>query len=120
MVLVDTSVWIDHFNRTDEPLQCLLQEGEAAVHPFILGELACGNFKNRKEILRLLNDMPCIEKISTEEFYLFLERNRLYGTGLGFVDVHILASSVLSECLIYTRDSTLLRIAETMKIAYRS
>jgi len=119
MVLVDTSVWIDHFNRTDEPLQFLLNNYEAAVHPFILGELACGNFKNRKEIVRLLNDMPCSEKISTEEFYLFLEQNRLYGIGLGFVDIHLLASSVLSGCLIYTRDRSLFRAAESLKIAYQ-
>ena len=63
--------------------------------------------------------MPCIEKISNEEFYLFLEKNRLYGIGLGFVDIHLLASSVLSGCLVYTRDRNLFRAAESLKIAYK-
>jgi predicted nucleic acid-binding protein len=118
MVLVDTSVWIDHFNRTDKPLQLLLHDGEAAVHPFILGELACGNFKKRREIVRLLNDIPCIERVSDEEYYLFLEKKRLYGMGLGFFDIHLLASSVLSECTVYTKDGSLFRAAEALTIAF--
>jgi predicted nucleic acid-binding protein len=119
MVLIDTSIWIDHFNRTDKTLQNLLNNYEAVIHPYILGELACGNIKNRKEILSLLNDLPSINKISDEEYYLFIDKNRLYGIGLGFVDIHLLASSMLSRCLIYTRDNNLFLTAESLRIAFK-
>jgi len=88
------------------------------IHPFIIGELACGNFKNRREIFGLLNDLSSVKTVSTEEFYFFIERHRLYGTGLGFVDVHLLASALMSHCLIYTRDKTLFAAANSLKIVY--
>jgi len=118
MVLVDTSVWIDHFRHTDSILQLLLQEYEVVIHPFVLGELACGNFKNRREIFKLLSNLPIVKTISTDEFFLFLENNRLYGLGLGFVDIHLLASSLVSRCSIYTKDKSLLMVANSLRIAY--
>ena len=119
MVLIDTSVWIDHFNRSDPVLQFLLTEYEAAIHPFVLGELACGNFKNRKEIFELLSNLPSIAEISTEEYFVFIEKNKLYGLGLGFVDIHLLASSLIAQCSIYTRDKTLLNVANSLKVGYK-
>jgi len=73
MVLVDTSVWIDHFNFGDKDLEFLLNENEVAIHHFVIGELACGNFKNRKLILSLLNTLPLSREVSKDEFFLFLE-----------------------------------------------
>jgi predicted nucleic acid-binding protein len=118
MVLIDTSVWIDHFNRSDSALQFLLQEYKAVVHPFVLGELACGNFKNRDEIFGLLSNLPTIAEISMEEYFVFLENHKLYGLGLGFVDIHLLASSLISRCTIYTREKSLLTVANRLKIGY--
>src|SRR5271157_1769420 len=89
MVLVDTSVWIDHFNFGDKDLEFLLNENEVAIHHFVIGELACGNFKNRKLILSLLNTLPLSREVSKDEFFLFLDQHRLFGTGMGFVDVHL-------------------------------
>ena len=119
MVLIDTSVWIDHFNRSDSTLQLLLYEFEVVTHQFILGELACGNFKNRNEIFTLLSNLPTIKTITNEEYFLFLEKNKLYGKGLGFVDIYLLASSLLSQCLIFTRDKNLLLAARSLKISFK-
>jgi predicted nucleic acid-binding protein len=119
MVLVDTSVWIDHFNHSDETICFLLVEQHITMHPFILGELACGQFKKRDEILRLLHELPVIQKISDEEYGYFLEKNKLYGRGLGFVDIHLLAASFLYRCQIYTRDKILHTAATILKIEYK-
>jgi hypothetical protein len=119
MVLIDTSIWIDHFNCSDPVLQFLLNEYEAAVHPYVLCELACGNFKNRNKIFELLSHLPSIAEISTDEYFVFLENHKLYGLGLGFVDIHLLASSLISQCSIYTRDKTLLAVANSLKIGYK-
>jgi len=119
MVLIDTSIWVDHFNRGDGNLEYLLNENEAATHPFVIGELACGNIKNRRLIFRLLIALPSIPEISKEEFYLFLDRHRLYGMGLGFIDIHLLASALISDCLIYTRDKSLLSSANKLGVSYK-
>jgi predicted nucleic acid-binding protein len=119
MVLVDTVIWIDHFNFSDQKLEYLLNENDVATHPYILGELACGNIKNRKIIFTYLNALPSIPEISKEEFYLFLDQHRLFGIGLSFIDIHLLASALISHCLIYTRDKILLASAIKLKIAYK-
>ena len=119
MVLIDTSVWIDHFNHTETVLQFLLNEYKATTHPFVLGELACGNFKNRQEIFLLLSNLPAIEPISAEEYFVFIEKNKLFGLGLGFVDIHLLASSIIADCLIYTKDKNLYTAANKLHIAYK-
>jgi predicted nucleic acid-binding protein len=119
MVLVDTSIWIDHFNSGDSNLECLLNENQVVTHHFVIGELACGNFKNRKLIYTLLTALPLVKEISREEFYLFLDHHKLFGTGIGFVDVHLLASALISNCQLYTRDKSLLSSANKLKIAYK-
>jgi hypothetical protein len=119
MVLVDTSIWIDHFNRSDSVLQFLLRDFDVAMHPFVLGELACGNFKNREVIFGLLNELPVVPRVSDEEYFLFIEKNKLFGTGLGFVDVHLLASSLIAGSMIYTRDKNLLSAAVSFHCVYK-
>jgi len=118
VILADTSVWVDHFVQSDEVLIRLLDDGEVVIHPFILSELACGNFKNRKSILALLNDLPVIKKISDDEYFLFVDRHRLYGIGLGFVDIHLLAAALMARCSFYTRDKSLLAAATSFEIEY--
>lgn len=119
MVVIDTSIWIDHFRKSDLQLECLLNDGKALTHPLVIGELACGNFKNRQLIFSLLNALPSISEISGEEYFIFLERHRLFGTGPGFVDINLLAAAVLADCSIYTRDKALHGVAETFDRSFR-
>ncbi len=118
MVLVDTSVWIDHFRRTNRTLTSLLESDAVVIHPFVLGELACGNLSNRKEIIALLHALPCIAKVEDDELLLFIERHRLMGRGIGFIDVHILASCCIDSCLVWTRDKRLQVVAKEMNIEF--
>lgn len=119
MVLVDTSVWIEFFRKGNPRLEGLLNEANVAIHPFIIGELACGNIKNRKEILNLLQTLDTSQEISLQELLHFIEINKLQGKGIGFTDVHILASSLLADYMLWTNDKKLHSIAQRMGIAYR-
>ena len=105
MVLVDTSVWVDHFRKANALLVSFLNQGLVAVHPFVNGELACGNLGNREEILSLLQALPQAEKISDDEILFYIEKNSLSGKGLGLIDVHLLASAQLSDYLFWTKDA---------------
>ncbi|HIG53062.1 MAG TPA: type II toxin-antitoxin system VapC family toxin [Candidatus Handelsmanbacteria bacterium] len=107
MVLVDTSIWIDHLRAGNQQLETLLFDTEVACHPYIIGELACGNLKNRDEILNLLQALPSIPTIAPDEFLFFVNRHQLMGLGIGFVDVHLLASALLSDLLLWTGDKHL-------------
>lgn len=118
MVLVDTSIWIDHFRQTSVTLSSLLEAEAVAVHPFILGELACGNLNNRKEIIACLHAMPSAAKVEDDEILLFIERHHLMGRGIGLMDAHILASCCLDACLLWTRDKRLQVVASEMCIAF--
>ena len=119
MVLVDTSVWISHLRETQIDLVTLLNKGEAACHPFIIGELACGNLKKRVLILSLLHDLPSVSAVEHEEVLVFIEAHKLMGKGLGYVDVHLLASAMLSGLPIWTLDKNLGKVAETLRCNYR-
>jgi predicted nucleic acid-binding protein len=119
MVLVDTSIWIDHFIETDIKLEYLLNENNVCTHPMVIGELACGNFKNRNLILSLLHALPSIPEIERQEYFIFNERNKLFGTGMGFVDINLLASTLILNCTIYTRDKPLLRAAEKFNVDFK-
>lgn len=112
MVLVDTSVWVAHFRTTHIDLVKLLNNGEVACHPFIIGELACGNLKNRTNILSLLQDLPIVSIVEHEEVLAFIEGHKLMGKGLGYIDVHLLASAMLSGLSIWTLDKRLEQIAD--------
>jgi len=83
-VLVDTSVWVDHLRKGDTHLVQLLDKGQVLCHPFVIGELACGNLKNRAEILNALKELACAPTIEFDEYMQFIDQNRLYGVGIGF------------------------------------
>ena len=118
MVLVDTSVWVAHLRMGSRILEGLLLDGEVLGHPFVIGELACGNLANRKEILSLLAALPSAQVIEFEEFLYFIDQHRLMGRGIGFVDIHLLASAKLADSPLYTSDKRLKAEARRMGLAY--
>jgi predicted nucleic acid-binding protein len=107
MVLADTSVWIGHFRLGEPGLADRLSEGLVLMHPFIAGELACGNLKNRTAILSNLHELPWAKAASNTEVLRLLDDRRLWGRGLGWIDVHLLASALLSDCRFWTLDKRL-------------
>jgi predicted nucleic acid-binding protein len=117
MTLVDTSVWIEHFRRGNLVLTQLLNESEVLTHPFIIGELACGNLKNRSEILGLLKELPKAVVAENSEVLHFVERNHLYGMGIGWIDVHLIASAMLSKATMLTLDKPFERVARRLKLS---
>lgn len=119
MVIVDTSVWVYHLRSGDRHLSFLLEEGKVVCHPFIIGELACGNLKNRRQILGLLQALPSIPPVDNEELLFFIEQNKLMGTGIGLIDVHLLASARLSRIALWTSDTKLRSTAGKLKLSYR-
>jgi len=116
MVLVDTSVWVEHLRHGDLGLKARLQEGLVCCHPFIVGELACGNLKNRSEILSLLQALPQAIGAEHEEVMQFIENYRLIGKGLGYIDMHLLASARLSQVPLWTLDQKLHEVAGTLEL----
>ncbi len=117
MTLVDTSVWVDHLRRGDERLKSLLHEGQVLAHPFVVGELACGQIRNREEILGLLTALPEARVAGHDEVLHLLASHRLYGRGLGWIDVHLLASALLTGCGLWTFDRLLRSIAARLDLA---
>lgn len=111
MVLADTSVWVHHFRKGDARLAALLERGEVAVHPFVLGELACGGLARRSETLGHLRTLPHVERVDDAEAMRFLESARLWGSGLGWIDVHLLAAARLSGVTLWSLDAALARAA---------
>jgi predicted nucleic acid-binding protein len=107
MFLVDTSVWIDHFRGGNPRLRNLLQDGEVATHPMILGELACGNLATRTETLRLINNLPIISQAPDQLVLQAIESRRLVGKGIGWTDAHLLTASLLSSIPLWTLDRRL-------------
>ena len=120
MVLVDTSVWVAHLQRGDIGLEALLNEGEVVCHPFIVGELACSNLKNRSAILSLLQALPVTIPAEHEEVMQFIENHSLMGKGLGYIDMHLLASAILSRVPLWTLDKKLKHVSLKLGIAYWS
>lgn len=120
MILVDTSVWIDHFRRGEPELARLLDRGQVLMHPFVVGELACGNLRNRDEVLDLLERLPRAATASEIEARLFLERHVLMGRGLGYIDVHLLASVALDATAhFWTKDRRLAAAAADLGLPLR-
>ncbi len=117
MVLVDTSVWVAHLRKGDIRLKSLLNDGFAVCHPFIVGELACGNLKNRAEVLSLLQTLPSAVRAEHEDVMSFIEKYHLMGKGLGYVDMHLLASAFLSNIPLWTLDKKLNQTASLLKKA---
>jgi predicted nucleic acid-binding protein len=106
-MLVDTSVWIEHLRRSDPALVALLHDGKVECHPFIIGELAAGSLHRRSEMLRLLAALPGVPLAEHHEALAFLEAHDLMGRGLGWVDVHLLASAKLGGTPLWTYDRRL-------------
>lgn len=118
MILADTSVWIHHFRKTDHTLVDHLNLGSVACHPFIIGELACGNLRNRSEILILLQALPAAPVLEPDEIFYFIENNSLMGRGLGYVDMHLLASAILGHVVLWTTDGRLCDVATEFGISF--
>jgi predicted nucleic acid-binding protein len=117
LILVDSSVWVDHFRRGSARLEALLDDGLVLVHPFILGELALGRLKKRTEILGLLAEMPRAELASHDEVLEFVDRHDLAGKGVGWVDVHLLVSAALGRVCLWTLDRRLASAAEDLELS---
>lgn len=117
-ILVDTSVWIKHLREGDQNLIRLLEQGLVASHPFIIGELACGAIKNRYEIIGLLNDLPSADILDHSDIMEFIENRKIMNKGLGYIDVHLLGSALVSETPLWTFDKALRKIANQLSIEY--
>jgi len=119
MILVDTSVWVAHLRQGAAGLEALLNEGLVVCHPFIIGELACGNLQNRYEILVLLQALPQAILAKHEEVMQFIEDFHLMGKGLGYLDMHLLASALLTRVPLWTLDQKLKKAAIKLDLGYR-
>jgi predicted nucleic acid-binding protein len=117
MVLVDTSVWVVHLSRGTIGLEALLQEAQVVCHPLIIGELACGHLRQRHEILPYLQALPQANLARHEEVMQFIEIYRLMGQGLGYIDMHLLASARLTQVFLWTLDKRLNEVAVKLKLA---
>ena len=118
MTVVDTSVWVDHLRSRVAGFSSLLSSGEVLIHPFVVGEIALGSLANRRTILSLLNNLPAAVAASDDEVLRFVESNSLFGLGLGYVDVHLLAATRLtSGATLWTKDKRLRAVAEQMGLA---
>jgi len=118
LILVDTSVWVDHLRRGDTQLAELLEGGGVVIHPFVVGEIACGTLADRPLILELLQALATVVVADNDEALGFIERHGLYGKGIGFIDVHLLASVALTAgASLWTRDKRLHSVAEELGLA---
>ncbi len=121
MILIDTSVWIEHLRTGDRELAHLLDADQALVHPFVIGELACGNLARRQEVLAMLQDLPALPAAEDSEVLYFIGRNRLMGLGIGYIDMHLLAAVTLAPpARLWTRDKRLEAVADRLGLAHVS
>lgn len=117
MILVDTSIWVEHLRKGMPGLIAALERNDVLTHPFVMGELACGNLKNRQEVLRLLGDLPIAPVATDPEVLGFIERRSLMGRGIGYIDVHLLASVTLDGAArLWTRDKRLAAVALDLRL----
>ncbi len=116
MILADTSVWIEHFRHGDIGLDALLAAEQVLIHPFVIGELACGSLKDRALVLSCLDAFPAATVAAHSEVRTLIETHKLWNLGLGWTDVHLLASSLLSHCRLWTFDKRLAQAAARLKL----
>jgi hypothetical protein len=116
MTLVDTSVWVDHFRSGNRRLSSLLELGEVLTHPFVIGELSLGAFRNREEVFGLLDQLPKAAAGTDQEVRGWIESRRLWGRGIGWIDAHLAASALLTPCALWTLDTRLGRVAAGLGI----
>jgi predicted nucleic acid-binding protein len=119
MTLADASVWIGHFRSVNDEFGALVEDQQIAVHPFVIGEISCGKLRQRERVLRYLELLPAAVVARHNEVLHLVDRQRLWGTGIGWVDAHLLASACLSNCTLWTLDKALQRAAARVGAAYR-
>jgi predicted nucleic acid-binding protein len=117
MILADTSIWIDYFREGLPELAERLHRSIVVIHPFVVGELACGNFSNRDATLELLQQLRSVTVAEHDEVLSFIRARKLYGRGMGYVDAHLLAAAAIEGCHLWTRDKRLYALASTLGIA---
>ena len=117
MILVDTSVWVDHLRAGDTQLAGLLEDNAVLMHPFVVGEIACWSMAERALTLELLQHLPTAAVAENTEILGYVERYKLYGKGIGYVDVHLLASAAIGGTKLWTRDRRLLAVARNLGCA---
>ena len=119
MILVDTSVWVGHLRTGDATLIRRLDDGEVLIHPFVIGELALGNLRQRNAVLDALSDLPRAQVATDAEALHLIDAHNLHGRGIGYVDVHLLAASRLTAgAELWTHDRRLHTVAETLGVAF--
>lgn len=119
MILVDTSVWIDHLSKSDETMYTLLQQRRVLSHPLVIGEIAMGSFRRRNAILAELESLALPVIAEHEEVLRFISNHKLFGLGIGYIDAHLLASVRLTlGTTLWTRDRRLLEVANSFKLAF--
>jgi len=117
MILADASVWIEHFRTRNETLLRLLDLDEIACHDFVIGEVSLGHVRNRDASLRELFELPRASHVSNDEVLTLVLQHKLFGKGIGYVDVHLLASAILTEdCSLWTRDRNLSTVARSLRV----
>lgn len=117
MILVDTSVWVDHFQRENAVLVGLLEQNLVLMHPFVLGELLLGGLPTSSSTWQALNSLPAAIKSEDDEVLDLIARERLHRVGIGFVDAHLLAAAALSSALLLTRDKKLDSAARKLQLS---
>ena len=115
-MLVDTSVWVDHLRKRNSTLVSLLESGEVLTHPFVIGELACGDLAQRAKVLSALGELPTVPSASHAEVLDFLETRKLMGRGLGWIDLHLLASSIIAKVPLWSADKRLSAVAREIGV----
>ncbi|MFM7312373.1 MAG: type II toxin-antitoxin system VapC family toxin [Cyanobium sp.] len=115
---MDTSVWVDHLRSGIPELAARLEGGEVLIHPWVIGELACGNLRDRQGVLTLLQGLPMAEAASDPEVFALLERHQLMGRGIGWIDAHLLASALLARGPLWSNDRRLARIAGELGVGW--
>lgn len=117
MILVDTSVWVEHFRFGNATLRRVLNDSVVLMHPFVVGELACGGFKNRARVLADLAALPTVQMAEQNEVLRLVDGRRLWSKGIGWIDAHLLASALLSNCRLWTLDRRLAGIAGVLGLS---
>lgn len=116
MILVDTSVWVEHLRSGVVELAALLERGEVLIHPWVIGELACGDQLDRHRVLTLLQGLPAAPTASDAEVLMLIETHQLMGRGIGWIDAHLLASALLARAPLWTHDRRLAEMAEAIGV----
>jgi predicted nucleic acid-binding protein len=118
MILADTSVWVNHFRQDDPHLRQSLLDGQILMHPFVIGEIACGHLRSRQKVLSDLQRLPPVILAEQDEVLGFLDQHQLFGKGISWIDAHLLASARLSACRLWTLDLRLSAAAKRLHLGY--